>query len=104
MLLDFDSWRNAYVVSRRCLVRGFRMSSRLGVSAAALTLLLLVIVVPASDFLPTATLVAGNGHGPPASDIQSLPPYTNQQTVLINYTARAHGGGSHEDDEDDAVS
>ena len=73
-------------------------------SATALALLLLVIVVPTSDFLPAASLVAGNGHGPPTSDVQSLPPYTNQQTVLINYTTRTHGHGSHEDDEDESVS
>ena len=81
------------------------MSRRLGgVSATALALLLLVIVVPTSDFLPAASLVAGNGHGPPTSEIQMLPSYTNQQTVLINFTARAHRHDSGGGDDDESLS
>lgn len=82
------------------------MSRRLGaISAASLAVFLIVTVLPATDFLPTASLVAGNGGSAPTSEISRLPMYTNHQVVLINYTTHGHRHGSGDgDDDDDRVS
>ena len=78
---------------------GFQTSRLAAVSAATLALLVLVTVLPATHFLPTASIGAtGGGHGPPTSEIQPLPAYTNRQVVPIEYTSHRHshssGGGN----------
>ena len=76
------------------------------VSAAALVGLLLMTVLPATTFLPSATIGATGGqHGPPSSKVQALPTYTTTQVVTISYTSYKHGhgpsGGDDHDDDDD---
>ena len=66
-----------------------------------LTFLLLVTVVPAVTFLPSAAVVATGGeHGPPTSTIAPLPEYTTSQVVTISYTSFKQGQGSGGDDDD----
>ncbi len=74
----------------------------MAISAAVLTILLLVTVVPAVTFLPFAAVVATGGeHGKPTSKVQPLPEYTTSQVVTISYTSFKHGQGSGGDDDDD---
>src|SRR2546421_11595348 len=87
--------RKTYLVSSRCSsIRGsggFQTSRLAAVSAATLALLVLVTVLPATHFLPTASIGAtGGGHGPPTSEIQPLPAYANRQVVPIEYTSHRH--------------
>ena len=66
-----------------------------------LTFLLLVTVVPAVTFLPSAAVVATGGeHGPPTSTVAPLPEYTTSQVVTISYTSFKQGQGSGGDDDD----
>jgi len=66
-----------------------------------LTFLLLVTVVPAVTFLPSAAFVATGGeHGPPTSTVAPLPEYTTSQVVTISYTSFKQGQGSGGDDDD----
>jgi len=66
-----------------------------------LTFLLLVTVVPAVTFLPSAAIVATGGeHGAPTSTVAPLPEYTTSQVVTISYTSFKQGQGSGGDDDD----
>jgi len=67
-----------------------------------LTFLLLVTVVPAISFLPSAAVLATGGEdGKPTSKVQPLPQYTTSQVVTISYTSFKHGQGSGGGDDDD---
>src|SRR5207247_815134 len=69
-------------------------------SAAVLAFLLLVTVVPAVTFLPSAAVVATGGeHGPPTSTVGPLPEYTTSQVVTISYTSFRQGQGTGGDDD-----
>src|SRR5213596_454999 len=62
--------------------------------------LLLVTVVPAVTFLPSAAVVATGGeHGPPTSTVAPLPEFTTSQVVTISYTSFKQGQGSGGDDD-----
>src|SRR5439155_2006030 len=63
--------------------------------------LLLVTVVPAVTFLPSAAVVATGGeHGPPTSTVAPLPEYTTSQVVTISYAAFSLKKKSGGDDDD----
>src|SRR5438309_12075953 len=67
--------------------------------------LLLVTVVPAVTFLPSAAVVATGGeHGPPTSTVAPLPEYTTSQVVTISYTSFKQGQGCGGDDDDGGCS
>src|SRR3989454_1121152 len=87
-------------------IRGVATSRRIAAtSAAVLTFLLLVTVVPAVTFLPYAAVVATGGeHGKPTSKVQPLPQYTTSQVVTIAYTSFKRGQDSGGEDDDDGIS
>src|SRR5437016_12763571 len=84
------------------IIRGVATSRGIAAtSAAVLTFFLLVTVVPAVTFLPSAAVVATGGeHGPPTSTVAPLPEYTTSQVVTIPYTSFKQGQGSGGDDDD----
>src|SRR5438876_1827849 len=84
------------------IIRGVATSRGIAAtSAAVLTFFLLVTVVPAVTFLPSAAVVATGGeHGPPTSTVAPLPEYTTSQVVTISYTSFKQGQGSGGDDDD----
>src|SRR5437870_7004950 len=69
------------------IIRGVATSRGIAAtSAAVLTFFLLVTVVPAVTFLPSAAVVATGGeHGPPTSTVAPLPEYTTSQVVTNSY-------------------
>ena len=75
--------------------------------AVFLILLGVTLLPPAVRFLsPAIVATGGDGHGPPASDIQPLGEFTATQVVEIQYTTYLHGrhgGGGNQDDGFDGV-
>ncbi|TLZ65772.1 MAG: hypothetical protein E6K12_08740 [Methanobacteriota archaeon] len=105
----FEAIRNEWKASLApplISIRGVATSRRIAAtSAAVLTFLLLVTVVPAVTFLPSAAVVATGGeHGKPTSKVQPLPQYTTSQVVTIAYTSFKRGQDSGGDDDDDGIS